>query len=243
MLVLGGTTEGAALAGALAGAGADAVVALAGRTAEPAPLPLPVRIGGFGGAEGLADWLRLARISHVVDATHPFAARISANAVAACAATGVPMLALERPAWEAGDGDRWTRVPDMAAAAAALPRDPARVFLAIGRQELAAFAGMPHAWLLRVVDPPGTAPLPGAVVLVARGPFTLAEDLALLHDHGIEIIVSKNAGGTGARAKLDAARTLGLPVIMVDRPAIPARAKVATVAAALEWLHHADLGA
>jgi precorrin-6A/cobalt-precorrin-6A reductase len=243
VLVLGGTTEGAALARALAEGGIDAVVSLAGRTADPAPLPLPVRVGGFGGAEGLADWLRQAGVTHVIDATHPFAARISANAVAACTTTGLPLVALERPAWAPVAGDRWTCVPDMAAATAALPARPATVFLAIGRQEIPAFAGMAHRFVLRLVDPPQTPLLPRATVIVARGPFTVAGDLALMREHGVQVVVSKNAGGAGARAKLDAARALGLPVVMVDRPAIPPRATVASVDAALRWLHQADLGA
>jgi precorrin-6A/cobalt-precorrin-6A reductase len=131
----------------------------------------------------------------------------------------------------------------MPAAAAALPAEPATVFLGIGRQEIPAFAGMGHSWLLRLVDPPGAAPLPGATVIVARGPFTLDGDLAMLRDHGVQVVVAKNAGGTGARAKIDAARMLGLPVVMVDRPAIPDRPAVATVDAAMAWLHGTDRGA
>ncbi len=233
--MLGGTTEGAAVARALAGT--EAIVSLAGRTENPAPLPVPVRVGGFGGVAGLTAYLRQNRITHVIDATHPFAARISANAVAACTAAGVRLVALERPAWEAQPGDRWTRVPDMAAARAALPDWPATVFLAIGRQEVPAFAGTPHRMVVRLVDPGN--PLPGAVVIVARGPFTPEGDLALMREHGVEVVVSKNAGGSGARAKLDAARALGLPVVMVDRPPVPDRPTVATVAEALAWLHGA----
>lgn len=230
------------MAGLLSCAGLPAVFSYAGRTAAPAGQPLPVRVGGFGGAEGLARWLREAAISHVIDATHPFAAQISLNALAACAQAGTPLLALERPAWRAGPGDDWRHVPDAGAAAAALPGAPARVFLAIGRQSLAAFAGRPeHRWLLRLVDPPDAPlPLPGADLVIARGPFDAAGDEALMRAHGITHLVAKNAGGTGASAKLVAARALGLPVIMIDRPALPPRAVVCSPEAALDWVHHAS---
>lgn len=227
------------MAAALSAAGIAGVYSYAGRTHAPAAQPLPLRIGGFGGAEGLAAFLRMEGISHVIDATHPFAARISAHAVAACAVDGVPLVALERPPWSPGPGDRWTRVPDLPAAAAALPAAPARVFLAIGRQGLQAFAAAPqHAYLLRLVDPPAAPlPLPRADVVLARGPFDEAGDAALMRAHGTEIVVTKNAGGPGASAKLAAARALGLPVVMVDRPAIPARTIVAGLQDVLDWLH------
>lgn len=236
ILVLGGTTEARALACALAAEGIDAVYSWAGRTDAPAAQPLPQRVGGFGGAEGLAEYLRADGYTHLIDATHPFAAQISRNAVLAAEAAGVPLIALERPAWQPGEGDRWTRVPDIAAAAAALPRAPATVFLAIGRQSLGAFAGLPHRWLLRLVDP-HPAPLPDAAVIVDRGPFTAQGDEALMRAHGVTHVVAKNAGGTGASAKLAAARALGLPVVMVDRPAVPARATAASVAEVMGWLH------
>ena len=226
------------MARALAGAGVEALYSYAGRTSTPRPQPLPLRIGGFGGAEGLAACLRAGGFTHVIDATHPFAATISRNAVAACAAAGVPLLAVERPAWTPAPGDDWTPVPDLAAAAAALPEAPANVFLAIGRQNLDVFKGLPHRWLLRFVDPE-PAPLPRATRIVDRGPFTQAGDMALMRDHGIRIVVAKNAGGEGARAKLDAARALRLPVVMVQRPAIPARETVVSVAQAMAWLHRA----
>jgi precorrin-6A/cobalt-precorrin-6A reductase len=228
VLLLGGTTEAMAMARALAAARVEAVYSLAGRTVAPEAPPLPTRIGGFGGAEGLARYLMAGAISHVIDATHPFAARISGNAAAA---------------WVPGPGDRWTAVPDIAAAVAALPAAPARIFLAIGRQEIAAFAAHPqHHYLLRLVDPP-EAPLPfPAGVVIARGPFTEDGDRALLQDQGIDLIVAKNAGGTGAVAKLHAARALGLPVILVDRPALPPRPTCATPAEVMHWLAHARLG-
>jgi precorrin-6A/cobalt-precorrin-6A reductase len=241
VLVLGGTTEGAALCAALAAAGIGAVCSLAGRTAAPAALPVPVRVGGFGGPAGVAACLADGGFTHLVDATHPFAARMKPNAVAGAALAGVPLMALERPEWVPAAGDRWQVVPDMAAAAAALPAAPAAVFLAIGRQELAAFAGLPHRFLLRVVDA-GPPPLPGADVVVARGPFTVEGDLALMRGHGVQVVVAKNAGGEGARAKLDAARTLGLPVVMVARPALPARPAVGSVAGVMRWLQGAERG-
>ncbi|MEK8028004.1 cobalt-precorrin-6A reductase [Pseudaquabacterium rugosum] len=244
VLLLGGTTEAGRLAVALAAAGVAGVYSYAGRTAQPLAQPLPLRCGGFGGVAGLVDWLRAERISHVVDATHPFAAQMSGHAVAACAAAGVPLLALERAPWAAGPGDDWRHVPDLAAAAVALPAAPRRVFLAIGRQHLAAFAAVPgHHWLLRLVDAPtAPLPLPDATAVIARGPFTLDGDLALLRAHAIDVLVSKNAGGEGARAKLDAARLLGLPVILIDRPAVPPRPRVETVAEVMAWLQQGHGG-
>jgi precorrin-6A/cobalt-precorrin-6A reductase len=240
ILLLGGTTEAGLMARALAGAGIDAVYSYAGRTATPAAQPLPVRIGGFGGIEGLCAYLRDHGISHLIDATHPFAGQMSAHAVAASHATGTPLLALERAPWQPGPGDRWIRTADVAAAVASLPEDPARVFLAIGKQSLDAFAARPqHHYLLRLVDPPEAAlPVPQARVILGRGPFTPAGDLALLRDHGVQIVVAKNAGGQGAEAKLAAARALALPVILIERPQVPPRASVETVAEAMGWLHH-----
>ncbi|NGM45929.1 cobalt-precorrin-6A reductase [Rhodobacter sp. SGA-6-6] len=241
-LILGGTTEASRLAELLAAAGLPAVLSYAGRTESPRAQPVPTRIGGFGGAEGLARYLKAEGIGRVIDATHPFAAQMSRNAVAACAATGTPLLALERPAWQPGPGDRWTMVPDLQAAAALLDGPRQRVFLAIGRQHLSAFAGQPqHHYLLRLVDPPGALPLPDCTLELARGPFDAAQDRALMLRHGITLIVAKNAGGAGAEAKLTAARDLSLPVILIDRPALPPRPVAATVEEALRWCH-ADLG-
>lgn len=248
--MLGGTTEASQMAHVLAEAGTDAIFSYAGRTASPARQPLPVRVGGFGGVEGLAAYLREAAISHVIDATHPFAARMSRNAVEACAAAGIPLLAFERAPWVAAEGDDWRAVADVAGAVAALPDARARVFLAIGRQSIDAFAACPqHDYLLRLVDPPGAAlPLPHAAVVVARGPFTPEEDLALMQAHGITHVVAKNAGGVGARAKLDAARALGLPVILIDRPHMPPRPVARAADAVMAWLgggsdgHPARLG-
>ncbi|MDZ4094936.1 MAG: cobalt-precorrin-6A reductase [Paracoccaceae bacterium] len=243
VLLLGGTTEAGTLARALAQAGVRAVFSYAGRTEAPVPQPLPTRIGGFGGAEGLKAYLRNQAITHVVDATHPFAAQISRNAVTACAALGLPLVALERAPWLAGPGDCWHEVPDMEAAVCALPDASARVFLAIGKQQLGLFAAKPqHHYLLRLVDAPDALPLPDAKAVIARGPFTLDGDLALMQSHRISHIVAKNAGGSGARAKLEAARALRLPVILIARPDLPARRVLHSVESVMGWLRHADLG-
>lgn len=237
VLVLGGTTEASRLAQALADAQVDAIFSYAGRTESPLPQPLPVRVGGFGGVDGLRAWLLEQHISHVVDATHPFAAQMSHNAVTACAATGIPLLALERPAWQAQAGDRWQQVPDMESAVGALPEAPARVFLAIGRQHLAPFLAQPQHWfLLRLVDASVELPPERGHIVLARGPFNEAADTALLQQHRITHLVAKNSGGSGAEAKLHAARALGLPVILMDRPAIPPRPTVARVEDVLHWI-------
>ncbi|MEE2860279.1 MAG: cobalt-precorrin-6A reductase [Paracoccus sp. (in: a-proteobacteria)] len=236
VLLLGGTSEASALARLLAGAGVPAVFSYAGRTAMPVAQPLPLRIGGFGGAEGLARHLQEGGFTHLIDATHPFAARISRNAIQAARFTGTPLLALQRPAWQPEPGDDWTCVADMEGAVAALPRDPAQVFLAIGKQNLADFAGLPHRWLLRLVDRPDVPPLPRARIVIARGPFTEAGDHDLMAVHGITHLVAKNSGGIGAAAKLAAARRLGVRVVMIDRPALPDRPTVAEPAEALDWL-------
>lgn len=193
---------------------------------------------------GLQAYLESERITHLIDATHPFAAQMSRHAVQACAATGVALLAYQRPPWQAGPGDDWQTVPDLAAAVAALPDIPARIFLAIGKQHLVDFAAKPqHHYLLRLVDPAASLPLPDAVAVIARGPFSFAGDLALLQSHRISLIIAKNAGGAGARAKLDAARALALPVILIDRPTVPARSVAGSIGEVLDWLgHRADLG-
>ncbi len=245
VLLLGGTTEASLLARRLAEDRVDAVFSYAGRTGTPVAQPLPTRIGGFGGPDGLARYLAEERITHVVDATHPFAAQMSRNAVAACTAAGVPLCAFERAPWRAGPGDDWRHVADLAGAVAVLPERLLRVFLAIGRQNLDAFAAKPqHHYLLRLVDPPeGSLPLPDTSVVIARGPFDEASDRELLARHRIDLIIAKNAGGAGARAKLDAARTLGLPVVLIDRPTLPPRRIAGTVGEVMAFLAHpADLG-
>ena len=245
-LILGGSSDANDLADAAAQLGLDAIYSYGGRTQAPAAQSLPTRAGGFGGAEGLADYIRQQRITHVVDATHPFAAEMSRNAIAACTATGTALIALERAPWQRTPQDNWIEVADVAAAAAALPERRARVFLAIGRQHLAPFRQKPqHAYTLRFVDPPeAVLPLPDASVIVSRGPFTLAGDLDLLRSRGIEWIVARNSGGTGARAKIDAARQLCLPVVMIARPALPDRPRTESIAEVLAFLgHDTPLGA
>ena len=243
ILVLGGTTEASRLAQALSEARVDAVFSYAGRTNDPVAQPLPTRIGGFGGVMGLEAYLTHEGITHVVDATHPFASQMSHNAVTACASTATPLIVLERAAWAAGPGDDWHSVRDIDAAVDALPDVPARVFLASGKQTLAPFAAKPqHHYLLRLVDPPAAGlPLPDVAAVIARGPFTADGDEALLRGHAITHIVAKNAGGAGAEAKLIAARKLGLPVILIERPHLPDRLVIGSVDGVMGWL--ADQGA
>ena len=222
-------------------AGVKATYSYAGATQSRRTPALPTRVGGFGGVAGLVQYLRDNGISHVMDATHPFAAQMSRNAIDACAALGMPLLSIERPAWQAVAGDQWTPVADMNAAAKALPHDGSTVFLAIGRKQLAAFAepAAAHRFVLRVIDAPEEAlPLPTAncEVVVARGPFKLEDEMALIRQHHITSIVSKNAGGADTYAKIEAARQLGLPVIMVERPLLPARTQCETPAQAMDWL-------
>ena len=245
-LLLGGTGDANTLAKALAHARIGAIYSYAGRTQIPLGHALPTRIGGFGGVAGLAEYIRMERITHVIDATHPFAAEMSRHAVEACAATNTPLIALERAPWVRTAEDNWIDVSDIDAAVAALPDTPARVFLAIGRQHIAPFAAKPqHAYTLRFVDAPdGALPLPNAEVVVSRGPFTLQGDRELIASRRIDLLVARNSGGSGARAKIDAARHLGIPVIMIARPVLPERPRVESAAQVLAWLgHDARLGA
>ncbi|WP_338104924.1 cobalt-precorrin-6A reductase [Modestobacter muralis] len=236
VLVLGGTGEARALAAALVAGGVDVLSSLAGRTADPVLPEGPVRVGGFGGAEGLAGWLAEHRPRAVVDATHPFAAQITASAATAAAAHGTPLLRLQRPGWTPGPGDTWRYVDSLAAAAEAVA-GYASVFLTTGRQGVAAFAGLPGRVLVRSVDPPDQ-PLPaGATLLLDRGPFSVADELALMREHTVDVVVTKDSGGHLTEAKLVAARELGLPVVLVRRPPLPPGVEtVATVADALAWL-------
>lgn len=238
VLLLGGTTEASALAQALAEAQIPATLSYMGRVERPKAQPVPVRIGGFGGVAGLRDYIRQHAVTHVVDATHPFAAQMSTNAVNACADTGTPLIALTRPAWQPGPGDDWQRVADIPAAVAALAGPARHVMLAIGRMHIHEFAPQPHhRYLLRLVDEPKeTPPLPDHVVVVDRGPFSTQADIALMRAHKIDLVVSKNAGGTGSVSKLEAARALGLPVLMIDRPSLPPRHEVHAIAEVLTWL-------
>ncbi|MBX3568530.1 MAG: cobalt-precorrin-6A reductase [Rhizobiaceae bacterium] len=241
ILILGGTTEARELAAALAHrADLSATLSLAGRTENPIRQPVPVRIGGFGGVDGLARYLVDEKVDLLVDATHPYAARISANAAAAAMAAGVRLLALRRPGWEPAEGDRWTHVPDATAAVAALGVGPRRVFLALGRQEVGPFEAAPqHAYVIRSVDPI-TPPLgvPDATYLLARGPFREADERALLLTHRIDAIVAKNSGGSATYGKIAAARALGIEVVLIDRPDLPDADTVDSVDAALAAIDH-----
>ncbi len=239
LLILGGTTEASELGRALAGdTRVDGLISLAGRTQHPMPQPLPSRSGGFGGVAGLVAYLREQRIDALIDATHPFAARMTAHAIEAACATGTPLLVLLRPAWQPIAGDRWTTVADMQAAADALGAAPRRVLLTVGRLDIAPFRAAPqHRYVLRSVDlpPPDLLP-PHTITIAARGPFAEADERRLLAAHRIDVIVTKNSGGGATEGKLGAARALGLPVVMVERPPAPPVQRVATVAEALEWL-------
>jgi precorrin-6A/cobalt-precorrin-6A reductase len=239
VLVLGGTAEGRLLATELVAADVPVVSSLAGRLSAPRLPPGRTRIGGFGGPEKLAEYLVEQQISAVIDATHPFAAGITANAAAACAGTGTPLLVLRRPAWTATDRDRWTVVPDLPSAAAELAAfgADARVLLTTGRQGVAHFAAAAQQFWLRAVERPD-GPLPArAELILDRGPFTVDGEIDLLLRLSIDVVVTKNSGGPMTAAKLTAARQLGLPVIVVDRPPLPPGVQVATdVPTALAWL-------
>ncbi|GAA4591143.1 precorrin-6A/cobalt-precorrin-6A reductase [Actinoplanes octamycinicus] len=234
VLILGGTTEARELAGLLAGEH-QVITSLAGRTSAPRRPAGEVRVGGFGGADGLAGYLAERRIEVLVDATHPFAATMTGHAVAAGAAAGVPVMILRRPGWTASPGDVWHRVASLAEAAAVLPGLGRRVFLTTGRQGIGAFAGLDECWFLaRSVEPPAP-PVPRRLeVLLDRGPFTVAGERELLTRHRIDVLVSKDSGGSDA--KLVAARELGVPVLLVDRPPVPAAATVTGAEAAAEWI-------
>lgn len=224
ILILGGTSEARHLAGKLAArADLSLTLSLAGRTESPVAQGVPVRSGGFGGAEGLAAYLRETRTDLLIDATHPYAAQISANAARAAHLTGVPILALRRPGWEPVDGDRWMMVDTVGDAVQGLGEASRRAFLALGRQEVAAFEVAPqHHYLIRSVDPvePKLA-VPDAAYLLARGPFREADERALLESHRIDVVVSKNSGGEATCGKIAAARALGIEVVMVRRPSLP----------------------
>jgi precorrin-6A/cobalt-precorrin-6A reductase len=251
LLILGGSGEAANLSRALANDPRfDATVSLAGVTEQPVSLPIPVRRGGFGGAEGLARYLIDNCIGLVIDATHPFAVGMKANAIEACERARVKLLALRRPPWLPDQGDRWIMVDGLNAAAEAIGNEPCRVFLTTGRKELAPFVRAPqHIYLVRSIEAPAPESLPpNAELIVARGPFAENDERQLLEAHRIEFVVTKNSGGTGSVAKLAAARKLGVPVIMVRRPALPDAQgveSVETVDEALAWLdsHHAGASA
>ncbi len=242
ILILGGTTDARRIAERLADrSDLNLRLSLAGRTATPAALPVPVRIGGFGGAERLAAYLKTERIAVLVDATHPYARAMSANAAWATQTVGLPLIALQRPAWARIEGDRWIEVDSVGEAVEALGASPRRVFLALGRKEIAPFADAPqHYYLVRSVDPidPPLA-VPNADYIRARGPFSEENDRALLTKHRIDIVVSKNSGGNATYGKIAAARSLALPVVMLRRPPPPPDVPtVETVEQAIALLDH-----
>lgn len=227
------------LAALLADNGAYApLMSFAGRTQALRPPPIPHRVGGFGGAEGLATFLREKRFAAVVDATHPFAVRMSANAATACGQVHLPLMVLTRPAWKRQRGDNWIEVESFAAAAAALGEAPRTVLLTVGRQELAAFrGGVAHRYVVRTVDAVDAVLLPDAAqVILARGPFDTADELQLMRDAAIELVVSKHSGGAATYGKIAAARELGLPVVMIKRPRAAVEGELHDASAVLAWL-------
>ena len=236
VLLLGGTGEARELAQLLVADGVDLVSSLAGRTAD-ARLPVgQVRQGGFGGVQGLVGWLGENQVDAVVDATHPFAGTMTEHAVAACREVGVPLLVLRRPGWTVGPGDRWHWVDTAADAAGLLKELGSRAFLTIGRQGLPAFEHSGVWVLARCVDPPEPA-VDWCTLILARGPYDVAGELALMSEHRIDVLVTKDSGGPQTAAKLTAARELGLPVVVIRRPSLPAGADVTeSVARVVEWV-------
>ncbi|MGH6932080.1 MAG: cobalt-precorrin-6A reductase, partial [Dongiaceae bacterium] len=246
ILILGGTSESAQLAKSLsARPGIHLVSSLAGATSKPAPLDGVTRIGGFGGIEGLAQYLRDEKIELLIDATHPYATQISRHALQASRTSGTPLLRLERPPWTQQSGDRWIQVESWPEAARLLPDCGRRVFVTIGTKELQAFARIERMWfLVRMIESPtGHLPLPNYQVELGRGPFDAAAEQRLLTRHRIEVIVSKNSGGDATYGKIAAARALGLPVLLLRRPRTsPAMSATKTVASVSEALSAIDRG-
>lgn len=238
VLVLGGTGEAVAVAAGLAQLPyVEVITSLAGRTQHPM-VPGQIRTGGFGGVAGLTDYLQRHQIRALIDATHPFAAQMSWHAAAAATATGLPSLMVVRPAWEKVEGDRWIEVSDHPAAVQSLPDSADRLFLTIGRQELAAYATLKNQWfLMRMIEAPAeVAQIPLGLVLLVRGPFTLEQERQLLLNHTIDAVISKNSGGASTYAKIAAARTLNLPVVMVQRPEAPQVPKTESASEAIQWV-------
>jgi precorrin-6A/cobalt-precorrin-6A reductase len=241
ILILGGTAESAAIAMASVlrwGEDVSIITSLAGRTITPSAIAGEVRVGGFGGASGIRNYLRDEKILAVIDATHPFATHISENARLACEATKVPRLVFERPSWEREDGDQWHMMGSTSKAAEALPTYGQRIFLTTGRGEIAAFTPCSNIWfLVRLVDMPlEPVPLENAYVIAARGPFTVEAERALMERHKIDVLVCKASGGEMTRAKLVAARALGCPVLMISRPELLEGDRVSSVDTAVAWL-------
>lgn len=234
VLILGGTSDARALADEAAQAGRDVVLSLAGRTSAPAPTRARLRKGGFGGVAGLRAYLRDNRIARVLDATHPFAARMSANAADACAAEAVPRLALLREPWVEAPGDRWIRVADIAEAAGALPRLGKRIFVAFA-DGLGPLAQTGLDFVVRRIEAAEVG-LPGAELVLGRGPFAADAEIALFRARRIDAVLAKDSGGADSRAKLDAARALELPVVLLRRPDPPPGPATCRRAEALTWL-------
>ncbi|HEV3158064.1 MAG TPA: cobalt-precorrin-6A reductase [Candidatus Baltobacteraceae bacterium] len=238
LLILGGTGDARQLAHRLSDiSGIVAISSLAGRVAQPTLPNGPVRVGGFGEVAGLVTYLRNERIDAVVDATHPFAANISRNAADACGELALPLIALLRPPWKAGDGDHWHDADDLVEAAEIAENLGRRIFLTIGRQGIAAFADCRKGWfLIRSIDKPDP-PLPSQhEILLQRGPFEVDEEIRVMRKHAIDVIVSKNSGGSATFAKIEAARVLGLPVVMIKRPRHPRVPAVKSVDSAFAWI-------
>ena len=237
VLILGGTAEGRMLATALERRGLAVVSSLAGRLKMPLLPPGEIRIGGFGGPGGLADWLTQHQVAAVVDASHPFAERISASAAAACASANVPLVRLDRPPWAERPGDRWHRVSDLAEAADLVSHLGTRVLLTIGRRGVGAFAATQTCWFMIRCIEQATPPLPPHhQLLLDRGPFSLPGELSLIDRHRIDVLVTRESGGTATEPKLAAARERGLPVVVVNRPPAPRVATVTAVEGALRWI-------
>lgn len=237
LLLLAGTAEARIIAAALHQSGRAVIASLAGVTRDAAPLAVPQRVGGFGGAAGFAQYLAQAGIRAVLDATHPYAAQISARTAAVCADLGLPYCQFLRPPWQPAQGDRWTQIAGAADAAAHIPRGSV-VFLGTGRQNLAEFANLVGRRVIcRQIDPPqGDFPFAGGQFLVGRPPFSVLDETALFQRLGVDVLVVKNAGGQASRAKLIAARDLGLPVLMLARPPVGDWRRVDHVDAALAWV-------
>jgi precorrin-6A/cobalt-precorrin-6A reductase len=242
LLILGGTGEALRLARAVDAAmpGLATTTSLAGRTRDPVLPPGEVRIGGFGGTDGLVRYIEGKGITLLVNATHPFAVEMSAHARDAHRRTGVPLLHLLRPAWAKQPKDSWVAVPDVVAAAEICRWLGKRIFLSLGAKDLAAFAGLTRPrFLVRLVDAPEALPLAHYDLIAARGPFAIEGERALIEEYAIDLIVTKNSGGAATYPKIEAARELGIPVVMIRRPEIaqdPGSARADTVEAALDWI-------
>jgi precorrin-6A/cobalt-precorrin-6A reductase len=218
--------------------GLDPMLSFAGRTRSPAAPPIPFRVGGFGGIAGLKTYLIEAKVDAVIDATHPFAEQMSRNAAVACRDLALPLARLIRPAWSKQEGDRWTEVPTMEAAVRALGESARRVFLTIGGVQLAVFSAAPqHHYVVRTIDPPDAiGSLPSHRLILARGPFSVADEITLMRDEGIQVLVSKNSGGAAVGGKIGAARALGIEVVMVERPPTVDVSSCETIDAILAWI-------